>query len=251
MKTYKILLAGDTGTGKTMQFETMPGPRYAHIFDPAAHNTLTLEEGEYDNFFPLPSEMSLLPAKGHQKTDANLYVRWAKHFQRQLNEGFFEKVGSFMLDSATVLGLALLNYQRKITDSKDERQHHMLAGETMIEALWAVFTLPCHVLVTMHTKPAEVMVGETKTGERTNKLTVPGGAQLMLPRLVSASWYTSLVESKNGGPRFMAMTRPQPRWPNVRTPRGWGKLELWHDLTIEDMAHPERYGVGALIARGE
>ncbi len=249
--TYKILLAGDTGSGKTSQFETMPGPRYAHIFDPAAHNSLTLKEGEYDNFFPSPSDLSIMPRKDHagEKGKApSLYVRWATKFQQQVNSGFFDNVGSFMLDSATLLGLALLSHQRFL-GGKDERRDHLLAGEVMVEALWLVFTLPCHVLVTMHTKHVEEKVGEAKTGRTTNRLTVPGASQLMLPRLTSACLYTSLVESK-AGPRYHILTRPQPKWPSVRTPRGWGELPLWHDVTIEDWKKPEAYGLGKLM-RGE
>lgn len=67
-----------------------------------------------------------------------------------------------MLDSATLLGLALMARQRWLGDKsgrEDERQDHRQAGDTMVEALWTIMTLPCHVLVTMHTKYAEVKVG--------------------------------------------------------------------------------------------
>lgn len=265
MTHARILLAGDTGSGKTAQFETMPGPRYAHIFDPAAHSTLSLKPGEYDNFYPLPGDLDLMPHTaikgGSRRSDTvaskdgpQLYLRWAKRLQQQIDSGFFERIGSFMLDSATLLGLALMARQRWLGDKsgrEDERQDHRQAGDTMVEALWTIMTLPCHVLVTMHTKYAEVKVGEQSTGERTNKLTVPGGSQIMLPRLVSACWYTSVIEDKQKGPRYMAMTRPQPRWPHARSPRHWGALPLWYDLTVEDWSCPQAYGVGALIARGE
>lgn len=263
---YRVLLAGDTGTGKTSQFLTMPKPRYAHIFDPAAHTTLGEHDAETTQFFPEGEDLDLMPRTaikaGKRQRDGKpsakgpmVYLRWAETFAQELAEGRFNGLGSFMLDSATLMGLHLMERQRWLGDKQgreDERQDHKLAGDTMINALWAVFSLPCHVLVTMHTKYQEVRVGDTKTGELRNRLTVPGGSQLMLPRYTSACWYTSIVEEpKTKKARYVAMTRPQPRWPHVRSPRGWGDLKLYHDLTIEDWDCPERYGIGALIGRGE
>ena len=239
----------------------MPRPHYVHVFDPAAHSTLRLEPGEFTNFFPQLGDLDLMPRTGikgaSQRVAADkgpqVYLKWAETFNRELEAGRFNGVGTFMLDSATMLGMHLMERQRWLGDKagrQDERQDHKFAGETMINALWAVFSLPCHVLVTMHTKYAEVRVGETKTGELKHRLTVPGASQLVLPRYTSACWYTQVVEDKKTNrARYMALTRPQPRWPHVRSPRGWGELELWHDLTIEDWDHPERYGIGALIAK--
>lgn len=263
MKPFRVLLAGDTGTGKTTQLLTMPRPWYAHVFDPAAHSSLELEPSEHMDFFPKQGDLDMLPRVGLKSgtkrpalgEGPQVYMQWAKTFNAQAEAGHFDKVGTFLLDSATMLGLHLMERQRWLGDKQgreDERQDHKLAGETMINALWAVFSLPCHVLVTMHTKYAEVKVGDTKTGELRNKLTVPGGAQLALPRYTSACWYTSIFEDqKTKKARYMALTRPQPRWPHVRTPRGWGELELYHDLTIKEWDHPERYGIGALIEKAK
>ena len=262
MTHYKIILAGDTGTGKTSQFETMPGRRYAHVFDPAAHSTLRLADDQYENFFPEDGDLNLLPQTaikgGKRLSDGaaspkgpQVYLRWAKRMNELHASGFFNQVDSFMLDSATLLGLHLMERQRWLGDKQgreDERQDHRMAGETMINALWSIFSLPCHVLVTMHTKYVETKVGETKTGAMHNRLTVPGGSQLMLPRFVSACWYTEVVEDrKTGRASYQVMTRAQPRWPHVRTPRAWGHLPLWHNVTIEDWARPQDFGLGRLI----
>lgn len=265
MTYHRVVLAGDTGTGKTAQFETFPGRRYAHIFDPAAHATVRLAEGEYENFFPAADDLSLYPQtaiKGSKRLSdggiANpkgpqVYLQWATRFNELLKAGFFNDVDSFMLDSATLLGMHLMERQRWLGDKQgreDERQDHRMAGETMINALWAVFNLPCHVLVTMHTKPVETKIGEVKTGATHNRLTVPGGAQLCLPRFTSALWYTQVVEDRAKGPRYQALTRPQTRWPHVRTPRGWD-VPLWADLTIEDWSRPQDFGIGRLMRGAE
>lgn len=259
--SFRILLAGDTGSGKTTQLLTMPRPWYVHIFDPSALNSLDLLPEEFTMFAPEKGDLEMTPRLGLKQgtkrpalgNGPQVYMRWVETFNRESAAGRFDQLGTFMLDSATMLGMHLMERQRWMGDKQgreDERQDHKLAGETMINALWNIFSLPCNVIVTMHTKYAEVKVGDTKTGELRNKLTVPGSSQLVLPRFTSACLYTSLVEdSKTKAARYVALTRPQARWPHVRTPRSWGQLDLYHDMTIRDWEHPERYGLGALIAK--
>lgn len=238
---YKVILAGDTGSGKTAQFETYPGRRFADLFDPAADSTLALKECPHEWWLPEAKDLAI---SRKVKAAPGLYTRWATDFNLRLKDGYFEDVDSYMIDSLTLLGHSCLA-EELAAGHKDERMAYRRAGETMTDVMWAIASLPCHVLMTVHTR-----YGEGDEGRGEHRLTVPGGSKLFLPRFVSALWFTSLVETKDRGPRYHVLTRPQRGWPHVRTPRAWQHLPLYHDVTI-DWTHPRDCGIGGLIAQGE
>src|SRR5580765_2220579 len=50
--TKRILLVGPTGSGKTAQIWTLPGKRFAYIFDPNSLSTLKGCDVDYEEFYP-------------------------------------------------------------------------------------------------------------------------------------------------------------------------------------------------------
>ena len=250
MPHYKFILAGDTGSGKTSQFLTMPKPRFAQLFDPAATSTLGDDEWT-EEWFPKTGQLPLRSRsfdkedRGANKVpEPQMYNAWAKDLHDKLTHGFFEdnKVQTYMLDSLTLLGMHCLQHQRWYGRA-DERMDHRRAGEVMVNAVWALCHLPCHVILTVHTK-----FGENDEGRSEHRFTIPGGSKLFVPRFVSGMWFTQIVEADKG-PRWTILTRPQRGFPHVRTPRLLGPLDLHHDVTIEDWEHTENYGIGGLISK--
>lgn len=239
MTSYKIVLAGDTGTGKTFQFLTLPGRKFAYIFDPAASSTLDLNMIDHELWFPDTSDLAIIPRRGSKGFAPSLYTRWAKDFNAKSAAGFFAKYDVILVDSLTLLGQACLS-EELAKNPTDERLAHRFAGETMVQAIWGLASLPCHVLLTVHTKYS----ADPETTKKEHRLTIPGGSKLYLPRFVSAMWFTTVVEEK-GKPRYKVLTRPTQGWTHVRTPRAWAALELWHDVTVE--GDPSGSGIGALI----
>ena len=257
MTHYKFVLAGDTGTGKTSQFRTFPGPRerkFAQLFDPAARSTLTDDDGILEDWAPLPSELDILPRSKEKKAEkrGGLYTRWAKDFNEKVKKNFFKDIDYYMIDSLTLLDQACLREELS-KEQADDRLAYRMAGETIVQAMWAMCSLPCNVLLTLHTK----FVQDKETSKNEHRLTISGGAKVYLPRLVSALWFTSTVEPEGKaqairpdiymGPRFLVTTRPLPRWPHVRTPHAFSHLPLHADLTIEDWNEPTRFGLGKLL----
>ena len=242
---FKFVLAGDTGTGKTSQFRTMPGRKFAQLFDPAARSTLTDADGELEDWLPLPSELDIMPRTKAATYKPALYTRWAKDFNEKSKKGFFNTIDSYMLDSLTLLDQSCLREELS-KNPTDERIAYRMAGETIVQAMWALAALPCNVLLTLHTKYAT----DNETSKKEHRLTISGGAKIYLPRLVSALWFTQQVEGDNGV-RYMVLTRPQSKWPHVRTPRAFSHLPLYADLTIDDWSKPEEYGIGKLIKESE
>lgn len=255
MENYKFILVGKVGSGKTAQFATMPKPRFAYLFDPASESTL--EGIEFDKEWFLPeindSGMKIKSIiKGGKSTNDNtgkheplLYNRWVDDFNARLKSGFFNDYKTVMLDSATLLGQACLDRARYVHDAlgrDDERVDHRVAGDAMTNSLYHFLSLPCHMIVTVHSKKA-------KDGDEiVEKLTIPGGSQLTAPRLVSCIWYCeSKFDRANGITNYSIYTKNDSRHTLVRTARKFADLPPLYDVTIKNWNTPEKYGIGALL----
>ncbi len=104
----KILLVGDTGSGKTTQFLTLPGKKYLHIFDPNALDSLKGFDIDYDTYFPSPipaAAQSLKKDKGGDARGAtsSVYAEFERTFNDRLRDGFFDQYDWLGFDSVTTL----------------------------------------------------------------------------------------------------------------------------------------------------
>jgi hypothetical protein len=111
---HKILILGDTGSGKTTQILTLPGRTFAYLFDPNAILSLQGSDIEYEEFLPDKLNLamsSLTKGKGDAGKPglvSNLYNEWERDFTNRLNSGYFEDFDNIAFDSATTfLDLAM------------------------------------------------------------------------------------------------------------------------------------------------
>lgn len=106
---HRIFILGDTGSGKTTQFLTLPGKKFAYLFDPNAILSLRGYDVDYEEFLPDRLNVSAFSLSKDKKGDkttnhpSDLYVQWEKDFDSKLESGFFDKYDAISLDSATTL----------------------------------------------------------------------------------------------------------------------------------------------------
>ena len=107
--TRTILMAGDTGAGKTTQFLTLAGKKYAYLFDPNAIRSLRGYDIDYDEYLPSlvnTAIHSLTKEKGGDKPSvksSDVYVTFENEFNERLQNGFFDTYDWVCFDSATTL----------------------------------------------------------------------------------------------------------------------------------------------------
>jgi hypothetical protein len=103
-----FFILGNTGSGKTTQFLTLPGRKFIYIFDPNALVSLAGHDVEYEEFLPEKVSMtvkSLSSGKGDKETKfgKTIYDQWEKDFSDKLTSGFFNDFDVIGIDSATTL----------------------------------------------------------------------------------------------------------------------------------------------------
>lgn len=251
----RFLLIGGTGSGKTSQFLTIPGRKFAYLFDPAATSTLLDADLDYEMFLPEASELDMYPRSvrksGKQFSDSRggseptLYIRWVEDINKRGSEGFFNDYDAVLVDSLTLLSAACMDriqYLQAKVGRDDERTDYRIAGDTIHAAIRSITSLPCHVLCTVH----EEFRKDEATHKSFNRMTLPGGSRLSVPRLFSNIWSCS-CESTADEVKYLIQTRPSRDNPTIRTSRRFSDLEMYHDVTIRDWDNPEEYGIGKLL----
>jgi hypothetical protein len=103
---HRFLVLGDTGSGKTTQFLTLPGKKFAYLFDANALLSLRGHDVDYEEWLPdrLNLAASSLKKDRHDKASvqgSDLYKDWEQEFNQKLENGFFDAYEWIGFDSAT------------------------------------------------------------------------------------------------------------------------------------------------------
>jgi len=107
---HLFLILGSTGSGKTSQFLTLPGKKFAYLFDPNAMLSLHGHDVDYEEFYPEKISMDVhslaKDGKGSNvtgKSTSEVYKRWEQDAEAKIKSGFFNNYDWIAIDSATTL----------------------------------------------------------------------------------------------------------------------------------------------------
>ena len=252
-----FLLWGQTGTGKTTQFLTLPGRKFAYLFDPAALESLRGADIAYEEFIGdeinlNPTSMGKAESKGQRTTPVvpvekpTKYDEWLKHFTESLANGFFDQFDTILFDSLTTFGTLVMNRQIWI----NERRGNVAHQDDYLPQMGTVHGAMQKLIGRMRKAGKTVMVicheqvKENAMGIAQVTLLVTGALREQLPLLFSDVYQCVADDGK-----FHIKTLKSVKYPAIRssfraiTSKRLGQV----DVTIEDWDHPENYGLGALM----
>lgn len=269
-ENHRIVLFGTPGTGKTAQILTLPRPTFVYTMEQSALATLRGAKDVFVlPFFPRkPSDANSLAARSIQKggrrefdflsgaESANpdygqLYREFAQDVTSRLEQDWWRREGfvTLALDGLSTLSRHILSrvgfLQEKIK-SEDKRTDYMQAGNIAGEVFGYLSTQTPIFCATLHTGTSF----DERTQRPIKRLEMPGSARARLPTISTICWRTFLHKDDRTPPRtrFCAQTFPDRDFDWIRP--GPFDLPDGVDLTIEDWAHPELFGIGKLIAQG-
>jgi hypothetical protein len=250
--THKFLLLGDTGSGKTSQLLTIPGRKFAYLFDPNAILSLRGHDVEYEEFLPDRlnlSVKSLSKEKGGDKTTnfQNLiYQAWEKDFQSKVDTGFFNDFDVIAFDSATTFLDLIMDRMLSINGRAGQWPQQDDYGPQMI-----TFTNVCRTLMAMN--KTIFMTGhlETKQDDLTKRIfrnpMMTGRLRTKIPLLFSDIFVCEVENDGRGGMKHKIMTAPDRITTCVRT--SFRDVAPFEDVTVDWKKPPETQGIGGIIAR--
>ena len=246
---HRILLLGDTGSGKTTQLLTLPGRKFAYLFDANAILSLQGHDVEYEEFLPDRLNLSiksLSKDKGDKTTNHknDLYVEWEKDFNHRVESGYFNNIDVIAFDSATTFldlimdRILTINGRPGAWPQQDDYGPQMLA-----------FTNVCRTLVSLG--KTILMTGhlEIKKDELVQRIfrqpMMTGRLKTKIPLLFSDIFITEVENDGRGKISHRIQTVPDRMTTSVRTAfRGLSPME---DVSIDWTKPVEGQGIGRLI----
>ena len=247
--THKILMLGDTGSGKTTQFLTLPGKKYCYIFDPNALLSMRGYDVDYDEYLPDTigaAAGSLSKGKGDKSiaTRSDAYQLFETQFNNRLQDGFFNKYDWIGFDGATTLLDLIMDRVLTINGRFGSWPNQDDYGPVMI-----AFTNICRNMTAMG--KSIYMTGhlETKQDQVTNKIQtrpmMTGRLIHKIPLLFSDIFATDTVLDDKGKPSYRIQTVPDSMMRTIRTCiKG---LEPFENVTVDFTKDPVGQGLGGIL----
>lgn len=245
----KFLLLGNTGAGKTTQLLTLPGRKFAYLFDPNAILSLQGHDLDYEEFLPDRLNLSiksLAKDKGDKTTQFknDLYVEWEKDFNDKLNTGFFDQYDVIAFDSATTfLDLIMdrvltINGRAGSWPQQDDYGPQMLAFTGVCRSLMAMGKT---IFMTGHL--------ETKQDQLTQRIMrepmMTGRLKTKIPLLFSDIYICEAENDGRGVVKHKIQTVPDRMTPTVRSSiKG---LQPFEDVTLDFTKPLEGQGIGKFL----
>ncbi len=253
---HKVFMLGDTGSGKTTQFLTLPGKKFAYLFDPNALLSLQGFDVDYEEYLPdqisisvksLKTEGSERIAKGDRSsvTKSDLYQKWEQDFNAKLNEGFFEPYDWIALDSATTLLDLIMDRVLTINGRFGQWPNQDDYGPQML-----TFTNICRSLTSLGKSVYLTGHLETRQDQLTKKIQIrpmmTGRLVNKIPLLFSEVLALDCTLDENGKPAYRMQTVPDQMMRTIRTSiKG---LEPYENVTIDFTQPVEGQGLGGILS---
>lgn len=229
--SFNLLLLGESGSGKTSLCSTSRLPIHFDSFDPGGTKALMSEvksgkvivDSRWESEDPTKAAI-------HKSSGAPGYVQaypeWKKEFERRVAMGYFNHIGTYVLDSATTWSMAIMNWvldrdgflgqaPRFTKDYGPQK----IEIQNMIKRM---LDLPCDFIMTGHLESDKDEV----SGRIKYKFMTTGKAEVIIPLQFDEIW-TCLAEQKGmKDVEYRILTAKNGAYPGA-TRIGKGKFETF------------------------
>lgn len=245
----KLLIVGDTGSGKTTQFLTLPGRKYCYLFDSNAKLSLRGHDIDFDEYLPstVPAAVQSLSTKvggDARKSSSSVYADFEKQFNERLRDGFFDQYDWIGFDSATTLLELMMDRILTINGRFGQWPHEDDWGPQMI-----AFTNLCRTVTAMgrscyftgHMQDKQ----NRKTGVTRRIPMMTGTLVQRIPLLFSDIFGCETDKDEKGRVVYQLCTVRDHEFTVIRTSiKG---LNPYEDVTIDWKEQVEGQGLGGIL----
>jgi hypothetical protein len=199
-KRYSLLLCGNSGIGKTSLLRTARKPIHVDSFDPGGTRCIRdmISDGDVIADTRFEDDDPYAPTR---------FDKWMSTVDKRLGLGYFDHFGTYMLDSATTWGFAVMAYQLKSRGvpgtSPDWKKDYTNQKTLMGNYIKKLMRIPCDFIMTGHFREKEISASiDSKTGVRHSvyeyRFYTTGQAVVTIPLLFD-EMYVMVAEDTSEG----------------------------------------------------
>lgn len=190
-QSFNLLLLGESGTGKTFIARTARKPVHIDSFDPGGTKGLRKQIAAGEVIVDTRYE-------GEDPMAPSVYGEWKKNFLARVRMGYFNHIGTYMLDSSTTWSEAIMNQilkEAKIPGEAPRFTKDYTPQKIEIRnRVRQMLDLPCDFILTGHLKIIEDQV----TGQPTYRFLTTGQGAVIIPLLFDELWVMDPRKSPEG-----------------------------------------------------
>ena len=201
ISSFKAIVYGDFGSGKTTAACTGRAPVLLHSFDPGG--TTSVRDKIASGIVYADTRFEVESCDDVSKIQA--YNLWRDAFKKLLVNKVFDGLGTYVLDSLTTMSEAILNQILKAAgrpNSIPQIQDYQHLGNALRDMMKVLASLPCDVVVVGHMEAEKDEI----TGRINSSLMVTGKMKNKLPLLFDEV-YVALPKDTNAGVQYQLLTQ--------------------------------------------
>jgi len=246
------LLIGSTGGGKTSQFLTYPGKKYALLFDTNAIATLRGHDIEYDEYIPEHLDLDVVTLKTNVRDkfskapEPKTYITFERDLEEKMRTNYFEDYDSIMIDSTTMFTDIVMDRVLWLNGrfgKQPEMADYAACTNTIIKVYRTLLGFRKPILITGH---IEFQKDET-TQRFQNTLAFLGQLRRRIPLMFNEVWLAYGEPNRDGKMSYYVRTRQDRQNQFLRCTSEF--VETVENVTLDYKKPLESQGVGALLDR--
>jgi len=187
---FSAIISGDSGAGKTFLLKTARFPIHIDSFDPGG--TKSIAELIRNKNNPNGQIIADTSYEIEDPYEPTAYDRWKKDVEVRLQIGYFDMFGTYVLDSLSTFGAAVMNYIMKNAKGGSRagevpmhRRDYNPQKTEIVNRIKKLMSLKCDFFLMAHLNESEDTIGMTKEGLpiKTEKyrLKITGDAIVTIP----------------------------------------------------------------------
>jgi len=159
---FSALITGETGSGKSYLLRTARRPVHVDSFDPGGTKC-------YRDLIKSGDIIADTRWENEDPYEPHVFADWMEETKYRMNNRYFDKFGTYALDSASSWGDAAMNYQlrgaKRAGQAPMFRRDYTPQKVFMVNFTKKLMTLTCDFLLMGHLKTIEEVIGHDKEGE--------------------------------------------------------------------------------------